>query len=819
MADEAREFRDSACPERTIHAATAVAIMAAILGLDGQLGPLSFVSRRAISLSILAAVALLVLLRSEQRRIIPWAGVLVGLVLVARAPAVPISLVAFLVVIAVTEGIADPGARATRFPAAVISACLAYVGFRFVSDLVPQTGAIAQTVAQLASRYISVAQGAEARLSFSALGGPTIGLAVLYLLGCSRRHHGVVRATMAAILPLAWFAILPAVTPDATTGPIAAFARGAWHGLFWLILAVVVDAVAPRKLRVVALNTNLLPLAAACLAAGFAGVCLVGTALIGPAAGKSILVHNRGGLDWDRPVFGRFGVFSGGMFGQLPVYCRAEGYEFGVIDKDKIAAADLVGTQILVLINSPKVWKDEERQSVLDFVAKGGSLLVLGDHTDVFGLMRGFNTLLGPLGIKFRFDSAFKARETWRGCQVAAPDAVAWGWDQENPGVAVGASLELGGNARPLLVGRYGFSDAGIRENVVGSFLGNYHYDRGERLGDVVLVATATHGRGRVVVWGDTSAFQGGLSSSYRTVVGPTLAWLSRPAAWTEQPAVRLVAAIALLAVLLWSWIVSLGPKPIAGIIVSLLVGLAVPWALSLGALAPPAHVDRDTFLIDRSHMEATGHYEARINPISPLYTNLLRSGFRILDMDDWDQAAVGRARGVAFVAPQKPLSRGEVEELLRAEEGGAVVILTTGEPDSVGSRPLLDAHGLALLPRPMGAVTPVEPTASRREHEQQPRFPDAWPIVAAGEGDPAALPGVEVIYRQGDDVVALFRRVGRGGLLVISDTRFFSDMNVEDMSGYWLGNLALIHDMFQHYLGADPEAVKPLFRSPEKPR
>ncbi len=75
------------------------------------------------------------------------------------------------------------------------------------------------------------------------------------------------------------------------------------------------------------------------------------------------------------------------------------------------------------------------------------------------------------------------------------------------------------------------------------------------------------------------------------------------------------------------------------------------------------------------------------------------------------------------------------------------------------------------------------------------------------------------MIYRHGEDVVALFRRVGRGGLLLIADTRFFSDMNVEDMSGYWLGNLALIHDLFQRYLGADPDAVKPLFRSPVKPQ
>ena len=245
-------------------------------------------------------------------------------------------------------------------------------------------------------------------------------------------------------------------------------------------------------------SCTLAPLAAACLAVVLAGVCLVGTGLIGPAAGRSIRVHNYGGLDWDRPVFGQFGAFSGGMFGLLPVYCRAEGYEFDVIEHtqeirrpdtarspngpkaaptradagsskneaqgpsaasrarqsvrgvqparaangrrsdrrgaaarplrrgstgrppaktvlrytDAIEPADLAKTQILVLINSPKEWNDADRRVVLDFVARGGSLLVLGDHTDVFGLMRGFNSLLGPLGIKFRFDSAYKARET-----------------------------------------------------------------------------------------------------------------------------------------------------------------------------------------------------------------------------------------------------------------------------------------------------------------------------------------------------------------------------------------------------------------------
>ena len=187
--------------------------------------------------------------------------------------------------------------------------------------------------------------------------------------------------------------------------------------------------------------------------------------------------------------------------------------------------------------------------------------------------------------------------------------------------------------------------------------------------------------------------------------------------------------------------------------------------------------------------------------------------------MKDWDATAINQAKGIAFVAPQRR-SRREVDELIKAEEEGAIVLLTTGEPDSGGSRALLEAHGFSLIPRPMGKVTSADPAAGRREREAQPRFVDAWPIVTASDqGNPAALPGVEVIYRHGDDVMALFRRVGKGGLLLISDTRFFSDMNVEDMSGFWPGNLALIHDMFKRYLGADPDSVKPLFRSPEKPR
>jgi len=201
------------------------------------------------------------------------------------------------------------------------------------------------------------------------------------------------------------------------------------------------------------------------------GVTLSGTAGIGKANSPRVLVHNRGGLDWDRPTFENR---DGGMFGLLPVYARANGIEFNVLDKDDVTDDDLREAQVFVLINSPKTWAGTEKAAVLNFVRRGGSLLVLGDHTDVFGLMRGFNTLLDEFGIAFRFDSAYPARLGWRGCLRASHDAVAWQWEREHPGVAIGASLELSGHARPLLTGIYGHSDHGLRENVVGSFLGNY---------------------------------------------------------------------------------------------------------------------------------------------------------------------------------------------------------------------------------------------------------------------------------------------------------------------------------------------------------
>jgi hypothetical protein len=789
-------------------------LLTSLLLSDGQLGPLSFPLRRmTASVLIVAAICAV---RPRRWR---FAGTIVALSAVVVAPATTCALLANVMAAAILGF--NSAADTDPLVPGVSQACLTYVNLRFASDLVPQSRLLGESISKAAYLHMRAMLGHDHYLSPTALGGPAIVLSTVYILWRWRLSPTPSRLLVAVLFPVAWFLLLPVVALVAGADPVSIFVCGACYGVFWIGCAAVLDAVGTRRAGAVTSIDRRMPRPALIcfgLASLVIGTTLVG--VVGPAASanKSLLVHNRGGLDWDRPVFGKFGSFSGGMFGLFPVYARANGYRFEVLDKDTIRPGDLAGFQIMVLINSPKQWEGNELRTVRNFVAGGGNLLVLGDHTDVFGLMNGFNTLLSGFGIEFQFDSAYHSRSTWRGCLSASADAVACGWETESPGVAVGASLKLTGWARPLLCGRYAHSDVGSRANVLGSFLGNYAYDEGEKLGDIVLVASTTHGRGRVIVFGDTSPFQGSIDYTFPRTVGPILRLLSRPVNFVESHMVRLVAASLLTTILLVCWASRYDALSIAAISSMLFLGVGWGLAANRPQLESPIALGSDCVLIDKTHLPATGHYAARVNPVGPLSTNLLRCGLRVAYFDRWDRESLSKVRGIAFISPRRTFTRGQIDDLLRFEQAGGIVVLAVGQPEASASRPLLAAHDLELAARPLGTVPHATAGRGRKEQET-PRFLDAWPIVSITGEDLTTALDVDVLYRFEDDTTALFRRRGRGGLLLFSDSRFFSSMNVEDVLGHWVGNLAFIHDVFRKYFAVDPDQVHPVFRSPDKPQ
>lgn len=535
-----------------------------------------------------------------------------------------------------------------------------------------------------------------------------------------------------------------------------------------------------------------------------------------------VLFLNEGGLDWKRPRFGSYGPFEGGMFGLLPVYLAADGYDVRALREPTLTDDHFNLADILVTINNPRKWTDSERSVVRRFLQGGKSVLLLGDHTNVFGLMSGFNSLVDEYGIRFKFDSAYHLGKSWHGCSYVSLHPVAmFAGRRFDLSHSIGASLECRGDVQRFATAPYAFSDLGVPENVPGAFLGNYRYDSGEALGDIVLVATKQVGSGKLVVYGDTSAFQNGaLTSTYGSHILPLFTWLARKGTVVEGP----VGRGALAAMLLCVVGLAIGAREVLAFSVMTVFG--VTFVLSLTALqylgtavSPSPTVDRETVLIDSSHIPWTGHFDAGMNSISPIYTIVARAGFRPLESHSLELKDIINARGVILCDPIKRLSNATVRDLLAYATRGGVIIVASGYEQRNGVLPLLQRLGLDITPISLGNV----PGQSNRAIEA-PRFLDAWPIAfiptEASQG-PHSPPVRErkVLYRSGEHVLALYCPYGNGGVVVISDSRFFSTRNIESLWGHWPGNVRFMYHIFKEILGAEPLVLEDYFPSFEKPR
>jgi hypothetical protein len=538
-------------------------------------------------------------------------------------------------------------------------------------------------------------------------------------------------------------------------------------------------------------------------AGGLLSLLLLGGGRVGGTPVRSATFLNYGGLDWSTPSVTDIGAFSGGMFGLLPHYLERAGWKVSTLSREDVTSLAQLDSQVLVLINSPLEWDAGARDGVLRFMERGGSVLVLGDHTDVYGLMKGFNTLLKPLGVSYRFDSAKSDGASWF-------QDLSWGerrsglrGDVRAVRVATGASLELESPAFPIVLGRYGFSDTGIRENVVGAYLGDYTYARGERLGDVVLVAGVRYGRGQTLVYGDTTPFQNSpLSETFLGHVLPVFEELAKRDAIQVSESTSVLLVLLSMATLAASCLAGQVRAGLAGALACAFV--AISWDVEQSESSNMQKALEHAALVDLSHAPNIGDRGYEWNRIYPLEVAGLRTGIPVFRMPEWRPEQVRAARVVVLVAPQVPLSIADVEDLDECmRNGGTVVVLASGR-DAAGVSPLLSSHGVSL------ALSSVGPVPARHLQDRlRPRLVDPSPIATSVQ------PEDHVLYRVGDSVFALARRVGNGKLVIIGDTRFASSTNVEGLWGAWPGNVRFLLDVWLEHCGGSMNGFERRFPDP----
>jgi hypothetical protein len=530
---------------------------------------------------------------------------------------------------------------------------------------------------------------------------------------------------------------------------------------------------------------------------------------------------------WDIPEYGKYGKDAVGMFGLWPIYLTTLGYKAEILVENKtqfltmiqtpnqnitrymnltdytsvteiqnITSADLDRASILVVANLNVSFTKHEQSIIWEYVQKGGSLLVIGDHTNVGGIQNPLNKLLAPVGIRFRFDAALPSDEKfkWLTCTHVLYQTITFpvtSLDELQYGI--GASLDISASSFPIIIGTSALSDDGNQSNGDIAYLGDYEYNKGEQLGDVILVAGAYYGQGKVLVFGDTSSFQNpALPFSYQFVQS-SFTWLSSKQTGTTIALQIGISMMLLMGAILVFYVFK--DRTISFALFPVLLCISLLLTVSINPVL--MNTDNNDLTgnivsIDASHNERFTIDSFTETSVNGLIINLQRNNLLPILLREFSQRKIMASNLLIFNAPTKAFTSEEVTFLQSYMTNGGVVILATGYDDKDASLPLLNAFDVDIGSTPLGPVPYVESNLSLYQNE--PRFVDSWPVMFKENQT------ISYYNFTWDDLtfhLVVFVKHGDGGLLVISDSQYLLDKNIESIYDYWPGNILFLKYLF----------------------
>lgn len=171
---------------------------------------------------------------------------------------------------------------------------------------------------------------------------------------------------------------------------------------------------------------------------------------------------------------------------------------------DRLTDATLKNVAVLVLKTPTARYNSAEVDCVKRFVNAGGGLLLIGEHTDVFGTGTNLNDFARPLGFEFRYDCLFDVDhifdEYWRPAAVKHPIVAG----MKNFDFAVSCSIEPGWTP-----GRAVIRTPGLKSLPPDYHASNFYpivEDRPDmRYGAFIQLWSQRYGQGRVVAFTDST--------------------------------------------------------------------------------------------------------------------------------------------------------------------------------------------------------------------------------------------------------------------------------------------------------------------------
>ncbi len=481
-------------------------------------------------------------------------------------------------------------------------------------------------------------------------------------------------------------------------------------------------------------------------------------------------------------LYGEPGSYN---YGAIYAYC-GQFYDMSrLLNNDPIDDATLSQCDVLVIKTPTSRYEPEEVQAVVRFVQRGGSLLMIGDHTNVFNMNTYLNDVARNFGFTFRNDLLFRIGNPYR--QSYEPPRISHPILQHVPPMnfAVSCSIDPGFNRGTMVirnVGLYNLPPA-YQES-------NYHpqaeYRPNMQYGAWCQLWSTTYGRGRIAAFADSTlfsnfcTFQPGKAELF---VG-MLEWLNHTSRLDDPTAKRALTiplalvSIGLLAYSIWllrqlrgGWLLLVAAGAAAWTVGGWLVIQVQQQAMPL----PPRHHTMKHVVIDRTLSTV------------PLFTGAFADdpdggGYGLLEqwiprIGNYISRRQGtesfQGDGLVVICPTRLPSQSFREALVEwVRAGGHLVVFDTPDSENSTANSLLMLFGMTSTPTASAPDTEDEPLRLADDSAQTP-------LLASCEisgGQPVAL--------WGEATVAARIEFGKGTVTAIGFGSLFNDAA---MGFHWL--------------------------------
>ena len=500
-----------------------------------------------------------------------------------------------------------------------------------------------------------------------------------------------------------------------------------------------------------------------------------------PQGNKStIYLYQKGNLNWDLPTYDKFGALNGGMFGLLPEFLK--NMKYFVIEDSTINQSYLQKSKVLVLINLNAKFSKKEKQLIWNFVKNGGSLLVLGDHTGAEVIRKPYNDLLKPFNIEFNFDCGIPFVDHWdRGIEYRPHYITQRLNNNSESNIGIGATLNINNRSNPIIIGKYGFSDKGNSKNNNNGFLGDMLYSTNENAGDLVLVAEQFYGNGKVLVFGDTSPFQNSeIIQGYEFLID-VFDYLSSP-----NYTIRYALLFSVIFLILSLYLAFYKYHFNYTLLLILIVCGNLVIVINTYINKPRHNLSSNAKIayIDKSHLERFNLDQWNQNGLGGTGFCFIRNGYLPLQLNRFNEEQIIQSKVLFIVSPAKPFSKKEIVFVDNYMKQGGYVILSCGWDESNSVKTLLKKFNLSVLNLPLGKL-------ESNQNSAMLSLPNAWSVYSNDNQ-------YEILSKSSGYPVAVFKKIGIGGIFLIGDSKFFLNNNIEDLYTYNINNILFFKKVLQ---------------------